>query len=297
MRERTIGAVFVVVIGILPTLFGGPIFLILLLTIGLLGYREFQWLSGRIGTLPSSIAYSVILAFPVAGLTREPLVILLGVVLALGLPFAQAVFQAGQYGVPHTDQEEQPTLGIPGWSITAAGTLYLGLPMASAAALRNVPGTSDSDWLNDLANTLSLGWEAHPVGLGWTLTLIIITWFGDTAAYLVGRSLGRRPLMLKVSPKKTIAGSIGGLVGSAVGGALGVWAFGLATPALGAALIGVLLGIFGQIGDLAESLLKRQAGVKDSGQLIRGHGGMLDRVDSMLVILTLGWLIVELAYI
>lgn len=295
MRERSIGAVGVVLVGIIPTVLGGPAFLLLMLFIGLVGYHEYRHLACRVGSPPSNVGYAVIAALALAGLSRDPLVILLGVAIAVVAPFALAVFQAGRFGVPGTGHEERPSLGAVGWSQTAVGTLYLGLPVAGAIALRNMAGTSDRGWVNDLANASAFGWEAHPVGMGWLLTLILVTWFGDTAAYLVGRSFGKRPLMLNVSPKKTVEGSLGGLAGSAIAGGLGVWIFGLGTPVLVGALVGIALGACGQVGDLGESLLKRQAGVKDSGHLIRGHGGMLDRVDALLVVLTFGWFLVEFA--
>ena len=87
--------------------------------------------------------------------------------------------------------------------------------------------------------------------------MILATWLGDTFAYLVGRSRGRRPLLPQVSPKKTVEGSIGGLVGSALAGGIGAVAFGLAVPVWLGAVIGLGLGAVGQLGDLAESLLKR----------------------------------------
>ena len=127
-------------------------------------------------------------------------------------------------------------------------------------------------WLRDLEH-----------GVEWILLLVSVTWLGETAAYVVGSTLGRHKLAPSISPRKTIEGAAAQLVMSALA-ALGAraWFF----PALslhGALFVGLLLGVVGQAGDLIESAIKRSVGTKDTGRLIPGHGGMLDRVDSLLV--------------
>jgi len=110
--------------------------------------------------------------------------------------------------------------------------------------------------------------------------LFAIIWIGDTAAYYGGRALGRHLLAPKVSPKKTVEGAVAGLVASVVIGVLGgVWLLG--EPWLNLAGIAASTAIVGQLGDLAESVLKRSAGVKDSSSILPGHGGILDRLDSL----------------
>jgi phosphatidate cytidylyltransferase len=109
---------------------------------------------------------------------------------------------------------------------------------------------------------------------------LAVTWCGESAAYFVGRRFGRRRLAPRVSPGKTVEGGIGQVAVSALAAAAGASLVGLA-PSAGAA-IGLLLGVVGQVGDLCESFLKRSAGVKDAGHLIPGHGGLLDRLDSLL---------------
>jgi len=126
-------------------------------------------------------------------------------------------------------------------------------------------------WLRDL--------EA---GTAWVLLLVSVTWLGETAAYLVGSLLGRTRLAPVISPKKTVEGALAQLVVSVLAAlAARTWFFADLGP-WQAVTVGVLLGVVGQIGDLAESALKRSVGTKDTGRLIPGHGGILDRVDGLL---------------
>jgi phosphatidate cytidylyltransferase len=123
---------------------------------------------------------------------------------------------------------------------------------------------------------------------------LVVVWVGDASAYFVGRAVGRRQLAPAVSPGKTIEGALAGLAGSGAAGALlGGWAAEtLATPQLSAWVglsLGVVVGTASQVGDLAESVLKREANVKDSGRLLPGHGGVLDRIDSLLFAFPVTW--------
>lgn len=112
------------------------------------------------------------------------------------------------------------------------------------------------------------------------LLLLAIIWAGDIAAYYGGRAVGRHLLAPKVSPKKTIEGALAGLIGSVLAGASGgTWFLHQALPT--SIWISIVTGIAGQLGDLAESVLKRSAGVKDSSSIMPGHGGILDRLDSL----------------
>jgi phosphatidate cytidylyltransferase len=119
-------------------------------------------------------------------------------------------------------------------------------------------------------------------GIALVFFLFLVTWANDIAAYYCGTRWGRHPMAPVVSPKKTWEGAAGGLAGS-IAGAFACHAWFL--PSLGTAdalWLGLLLGIAAPLGDLCESLLKRSAGVKDSGSLIPGHGGILDRIDSLI---------------
>lgn len=127
-------------------------------------------------------------------------------------------------------------------------------------------------WLRDL-----------DAGREWILLLVSVTWLGETAAYVIGSTLGRHKLAPAISPRKTVEGAVAQLVASVLA-ALGAraWFF-PALSAESAIVVGLLLGVVGQVGDLIESAIKRSVGTKDTGRLIPGHGGMLDRVDSLLV--------------
>jgi phosphatidate cytidylyltransferase len=115
---------------------------------------------------------------------------------------------------------------------------------------------------------------------GWILLLILAVWSYDTGAYLVGKQFGRAKFLTHISPSKTYAGLVGGVIATTVVVMVLLW--GLGQPPLHGLLLGPLVALAAQAGDLAESMLKRAAGEKDSSQLIPGHGGMLDRVDSFL---------------
>lgn len=142
------------------------------------------------------------------------------------------------------------------------GPLYIGVPLTLLGVMRR-----------------DLGGD----GPAYVVLTIMFAWFGDTGGYFAGRFLGRHKLYEAVSPKKTIEGSIGGLAGSVFGAMLAHFWF---LPSLSlphGIILALVAGALGQAGDLGESLLKRSTGVKDSGAIVPGHGGILDRVDALLV--------------
>jgi phosphatidate cytidylyltransferase len=128
---------------------------------------------------------------------------------------------------------------------------------------------------------------------------LVLAWANDIGAYAVGRALGRRKLLPAVSPGKTVAGAVGGLAVTVlgcwlyVGHVLRPWAE-LGLSPLNIVIFGVAISIAAQIGDLAESLLKREAGVKNSSRLFPGHGGVLDRVDSLLFVLPVAYMLFDI---
>lgn len=178
-------------------------------------------------------------------------------------------------------------------SIQAALTVAVAIVMLFTLALK-VRGDTLATAMNDMAillfGVVYIGWllsyvivlRAPAKGSLLMLFLFLVTWGGDAAAYYVGRAMGRHPLAPQISPKKTVEGAVGGLVGSVGLALLGRSWWLPALPLVDALVLGMGLGVLGQAGDLAESLLKRSAGVKDSGRLIPAHGGVLDKVDSLL---------------
>ncbi|MDD4168705.1 MAG: phosphatidate cytidylyltransferase [Desulfotomaculaceae bacterium] len=172
--------------------------------------------------------------------------------------------------------------GYPGPTIT----IILFLQLIATVVL--YPHYSLLDSAGTLMGTLYVGLMSYfylirtlPDGWIWLIFMFACTWSCDTAAYFSGKAFGKRRLAPELSPKKTLEGAIGGLIGSL----LIAYIFTLIYPFLSVLkllLLGALLGIAAEVGDLLESAFKRQAGVKDSSTLIPGHGGILDRFDSAL---------------
>ena len=148
------------------------------------------------------------------------------------------------------------------WGATVAGSLYLGLPLSFALLI-----------------------FAQEQGREWLLLALLAAFATDTSAYLVGRPLGRHRMAPAISPGKSWEGAAGGLAGGA-GACLALASIlDLPLTLAEAALVGAAVGVTAQLGDLAESLLKRAAGAKEAGGLIPGHGGLLDRMDSVAFVL------------
>jgi len=121
-------------------------------------------------------------------------------------------------------------------------------------------------------------------GWQWVVLLFVVTWANDTLAYFTGRFLGKRPLAPRISPKKTWEGFWGGAAGSVLGALAVKFLLLPGLPVAAAVGVGAGAAVLGPLGDLSESMLKRAAGVKDSGKIIPGHGGLLDRIDAVLFV-------------
>jgi len=153
-----------------------------------------------------------------------------------------------------------PEQGLSNAAANLFGTVYIGFMFAYILLLRFIPGKD---------------------GLFYVLFTVLVTWANDTFAYFIGVNFGKHKLSPKISPKKSIEGSLGGLVGGLLmAEALGSF---FQKPALSLLILGLLVVVAGQFGDLVESVIKRNAGVKDSGHFLPGHGGVLDRFDSLLL--------------
>ncbi len=162
-----------------------------------------------------------------------------------------------------------PRDGLSTWMATIFGALYVSLlsfVIRLGHAAPAVPASAPLEWLGTQRS--------------WVLLLVLTVWAYDTGAYLFGKRFGRARFLTHISPSKTYAGLIGGVVASTLVAALMLWAVGQSP--IHAIVLGPLTALAAQAGDLAESVIKRAAGAKDSGTLIPGHGGILDRVDSFL---------------
>ncbi|HEV2528727.1 MAG TPA: phosphatidate cytidylyltransferase [Thermomicrobiales bacterium] len=293
MRDRLLGSVGVVVVGLVALLLGGPVYVAVMLAIGLVAYHEFRRLAQRIGLAVSHLGYGFIIIGALAGWMDNRSIMFAVVTLAAMLPLTVGVLRAGRHPVLVGPESLHSSVGLGGWAATACASLFITIPTMFGISLREREAGGEAEWLQSLSEALALGWDGRPTGLGWIATFTLIGWLSDTGAYLIGRRWGRHPLAPTVSPKKTVEGAIGGMIGSALAAAAGILVFNLDCPLWLGLLIGVVLGALGMLGDLGESLIKRQAGVKDSGTLIPGHGGILDRFDAMYVILAAGWFAVE----
>jgi phosphatidate cytidylyltransferase len=156
--------------------------------------------------------------------------------------------------------------GMEPMAVTLFGVLYVGWLSVHLVFLRELPK--------------ALG-QPYAIGASYVLLAFWLTWTCDTAAYAFGRWLGRNRLLPAVSPKKSVEGAIGGLVATIVAAHVARLWFAPYLTVFHATVLGVAVGVFAQVGDLAESLLKRMSGAKDASAIIPGHGGVLDRFDSL----------------
>jgi phosphatidate cytidylyltransferase len=163
--------------------------------------------------------------------------------------------------------------GFVSWAMSTFGIAYVGLLLPFIDLVGHLAPNGGSA-------TSTVGALGMRSGSAWVLLLVLVVWGYDTGAYITGRWLGRRRLIDHISPSKTVEGLAGGLLAATIAAGIGGWLVGL--EPWHPLLIGPLVGLAAQAGDLAESMLKRAAGKKDSGVLIPGHGGMLDRMDSFL---------------
>lgn len=256
LRVRTLSALVLVPVVAFFVYLGGWPFLAFVIALAMLGVYEIAGMLRSASLAPNWPALAGFAVWPVLAAFWPAWHIELWAPIAILLAsLVGSVFSS-----------ESPQRGVPGWGLSLAGGMYLGWPLSYFILLRQVPGPSALQ-----------GWEA---GVLWLALALGCTWATDTGAYLIGRQWGRHQLYPRLSPAKTWEGAIGG-VACAVLVALwvGPWT-GLSWGA--SVLAGLLLASVAILGDLVESWLKRGLGVKDASGLIPGHGGVLDRLDSLL---------------
>jgi phosphatidate cytidylyltransferase len=154
----------------------------------------------------------------------------------------------------------------------------------SGAVSRFGLGTLGAFYVGGLGAALPLLKRAAPDGSSWVVVAFAVTFVNDSGAYFVGRAAGKRRLAPAISPGKTVEGGLGGLIAGLAFMFIARATFFAALTPVDCVVVGAAAGVLGPVGDLVESLLKRSAGVKDSGRLLPGHGGMLDRIDAVLFV-------------
>ena len=263
-------------VGVLVIVQGGWLLALAVASLAALGARELFELARARGNAP----------FPWLGVPAAALMVVFAArdsefavvaawtwVLVLGLTLCTLVFALwlrGPGGNP-----------LDAVGATVVGSVYAGGTLSFALLIREFPGQ---------AGASDPRWE----GVALLLFPLAVTWAADSAAYFAGRRWGRRKLFPSVSPGKTVAGGVAALVGALGAAAIFGHFFlsGLASlelTALHVLFMGGIIGVVAQVGDLAESLLKRAAGVKDSGGVLPGHGGILDRFDSLYLVLPVSY--------
>jgi phosphatidate cytidylyltransferase len=247
---RRILSGFVIGLVTLPVVYlGGMPFFVAVFAGSVLAGHEYQRMLAHAGHRSFYGLQLGLTAFLLIGtLWLSPEAILGGITLSLILSLAW------QVGRRH--ESEQP---FADWALSLAGALYVGWLFAHFLMLRGLPG-----------------------GLGWVLLALFSTWVCDSFAYIFGKAWGKHPFFPRISPRKTWEGAVAGWVGGTGTALLVGWVLGLSF--IQALTLGLAISLAATFGDLVESMIKRQFGVKDSGSLLPGHGGILDRVDSLLFV-------------
>jgi phosphatidate cytidylyltransferase len=271
MKQRSISSIGVVLVGIIPALLGSPIFSIVVALIALGALYELYRAYQRVGARPSTWTGSAaIIGLIVIAGTDAPFRTLTGAMSAYTL-LALAQHLA----------KRDITGALLDWAFSLSGVMYIGVSMMHFVLIRRIHGPVNMQWIEDADALIGDGRAA--LGLAWLLLVLITTWLTDVFAYLIGRKWGSTRLIPHVSPGKTREGAIAGLIGGTITGAIVGYLVGVPVPFTALMVVGAMIAIGAMIGDLAESLIKRNIGVKDMGSIIPGHGGLLDRIDALLV--------------
>ena len=253
LAPRIVFALPAILFAILIVWQGGEVFALGLVVLGVVALGELYMLMGRVRP-PALAGFVTLAALLAAALYGEARHVIMVLVASFPVTFFLAVMRPRREHVS--------------WAIAAAlfGVLWIGLPMVHAVWLRETP---------------------HGDGL--LIDVLVATFVGDTCAYFAGRAFGSRPIAPRISPNKTLEGLIGGIAG----GTFFFWLFAVAYQdwfrGPDALLIGFCVALVAPIGDLFESRVKRDAGTKDAGTLFGAHGGVLDRLDGVLLTVVVGY--------
>ncbi|MGG1520148.1 phosphatidate cytidylyltransferase [Paenibacillus oryzisoli] len=254
MKQRLITGIIAAIVFLTLLVLGGYWYAGLIVLVSIIGYREYLQMNGY---MPFKLT---------AGIGLIALLI-------LTIPWEQeqfggsfplsttAVIWLGMFLLLFITVASKNKITIDQVSVILLGVVYIGLGFNYMIAAR-------------------LG--EH--GLFWTFLIFVCIWASDSGAYFVGSKLGKTPLWPQISPKKSVEGAIGGIVISVIAAII----FAIASPELlsipQALLLGLVIAVVGQVGDLIQSAYKRVKGIKDTGTLLPGHGGVLDRMDSWLIV-------------
>ncbi len=249
LHRRILSGLVFGLLTLLLVCLGGVLFFAAVLAVAILAGREYQRMMVRSSYRGFYSFQLVLTIFFLAGAAYlSPQAILGGSTLILVSSLAWQVGRRHERGQPFAD-----------WALSAAGAVYVGWLLSHFLMLRGLPA-----------------------GMGWTLLALLPAWACDSFAYVFGKAFGKHSFFPHISPRKTWEGTVAGWVGG-TGTSLVVGLL-LGLSILEASTLGLATSLAATFGDLAESMIKRQAGVKDSGGLIPGHGGILDRVDSLLFV-------------
>lgn len=225
------------------------VFDVVIAIVAVLAMMEFLALGRAKGYELPTVLCSIIMLVIISAFVLEPISVEFGM-------FAALLIIPGSYVFSRRSLEDS----LPSSAIAVLATTYVGMLGGSLIRLRN----------------------DFPEGWKLVFFLLLVVWLGDSGAYYFGKSFGKHKLSPRISPKKTIEGLIGGITTSIVAAIVIHFTFFPTFPLVHAIICGVILSFAGVVGDLAESMWKRSADVKDSGTLLPGHGGFLDRFDSIL---------------
>jgi phosphatidate cytidylyltransferase len=238
--------------------------------ITIVGGKAFATMAAVAGLVAAS---ELVLMFGALGVGEA-----LGIAVAGAIPFMAAFAERGAL--------------LPGWSALAVACSTVGLLcvlLFRRGALEAIPRAAAVVALSWLYCGLLLATVVglRRFGVEWVILAFVVTWANDTFAYFAGHAFGKHKMYERISPKKTWEGFAGGAFGSIAGALVTRWLLpdlGAALPVALAVLVGAGGAVLGPLGDLCESMVKRAAGVKDSGKIIPGHGGLLDRIDALLFV-------------